>query len=82
MTHSTFETEEDDIVRLVNDDEPAMGWVNVGVHAVQIMVDEEGNLTIEVEPRTNEGAHGYNEKMYVPFAKAVKYGATNPDFGD
>lgn len=79
-TFSEFEFEEPDIVRLKPEPgEETMGWVNVGVHAVQIMLDREGNLTIEVEPRTNEGAHGYEEKLYVPLAKAMKYGGVNPD---
>lgn len=55
-SYSTFEIEEDDIVKLLPDEyEQVSGWVNVGVHAVHIELDDEGNLTVQAFARTNEG---------------------------
>lgn len=51
-----FDFEDGDIVQLSPRKErhARMGWVNIGVHAVQLMLDRDGNLTVEAYARTEE----------------------------
>jgi hypothetical protein len=82
--HSIFEIEEDDVVRLRNHDDDiastsanAFGWVNVGVHAVMIELDENGDLLVEICPRTAEvGGH---PSLTVTKEASVAAGGHNPD---
>lgn len=82
MSNSYFSEEESDIVNLKVDDKDTVrkGWVNVGTHSVLIELDPEGQLTVEVCARTNEGqALG---KAIVTKAASVEAGGVDPDCED
>lgn len=52
-----FTEQESDVIKLESDsdDGSRMGWVNIGTHAVQLKLDSQGQLSVEVCARTNEG---------------------------
>lgn len=74
-----FTEEEGDIFKLETDSEDGarMGWINVGTHAVQLKLDSEGQLTVEVCARTNEGQP--LGSCIVTKAASVEAGGVDPD---
>lgn len=75
-----FVPEDGDIVHLKAEGErhARMGWVNVGPHAVQLILDRDGNLTIEAHPRTQEGGAPL-QSVSVSHQQAVDAGGVDPD---
>ena len=53
------------------------GWINIGVHAVQLQLTAAGSLLVSVEPRGNEGT--ILGSAFVSKADAVSAGGINPD---
>lgn len=74
--------EEDDIVKLdsSNPDHGRFGWVNIGTHAVQLTLDDEGNLQVEVCARTNEGQP--LAVVNVTKEQSIEAGGEDPDAED
>lgn len=79
MSAGYFNTEDGDIVTLDSSsvDNAREGWVNIGTHAVQLSLDDDGNLKVEVCARTNEG----NPIAVVAVTKeqSVEAGGRDPD---
>lgn len=74
-----FTDEESDIVKLETnrDDGSRMGWINVGTHAVQLTLASDGQLTVEVCARTNEGQP--LGTCIVTKAASIEAGGVDPD---
>ena len=79
--NGVFIEEEADIVRLDPDASSSTsarsGWVNAGVHAIKIELDDEGNLTVEAYPRCNE--YAALAILSVTKIGAKNQGAVDPD---
>lgn len=77
--NSFFTVEEADIVKLEASDDAQVrkGWINVGTHAVLLELDENGQLTVEVCARTNEGQP--LAQVVVTEDVSVKEGGCDPD---
>lgn len=76
---SEFIIEEEDIVCLKPSPSQASaaGWVNIGVHAVRIELDLDGNLLVETYGRTFE--HTPIAYLKVGKTEAESEGGTDPD---
>lgn len=78
--NSWFETSpDDDIVTLqpAPGDSGCAGWINVGVHAIRVKLDAEGNLTVQTYARTEEGRELAEAR--VSKETAVEAGGIDPD---
>lgn len=82
MSQSHFTIEEDDIVKLesVAIDVNRRGWINVGTHAVLIELYTNGQLSVEVCARTNEGPA--LSKAFVSRQQSLDAGGVDPDAED
>lgn len=80
MANNGFFTLEDgDIVKLeaYDAEEPRRGWVNIGVHAVRLDLDTNGQLTVEVCARTMEDKP--LGTCVVSKAASIEAGGEDPD---
>lgn len=77
---SYFHMVENDIVTLKTDDDMVGGWVNVGVHAVWIELDDGGNLRVEAYAREQEDDP--LDSIFVLKNTAVACGGVDPDEGE
>lgn len=77
--NSFFTIEDADIVKLEASDGAQFrrGWINIGTHAVLFELDDNGQLTVEVCARTNEGRP--LAQVVVTEDVSVKAGGSDPD---
>lgn len=77
-----FVGEEDDIVRLEGSDGSdgldRNGWINVHVFSVSLTLDCNGNLLVQVYPRTAEHPESVLREVVVPLDQALVKGGKDP----